>query len=190
MKWESDSGDEETDRAKYVWVGILAMLALMIAVIWVISKQSSPNITRAHIQQILVKFDETSSEDRARALEKIGRIRQLIMDGQSFTSVAKKHSEDSYSVKRGGDVGWVEPGLLAEAIDEYAWGGDVGALSDILTTKHGFHIVTIVEREFSKSDQYERDIHQRVFGGKDDRDEAEAAEASEAAEVSVSAESS
>lgn len=177
MKWESDSGDEATDRAKYVWAAILVMIAVMIAILWV--TRSSPNITRAHIQQILVKFDETSSEDRARALDKIGRIRQMIMDGESFTSVAKKHSEDEWSNERGGDVGWVAPGLLAEAIDTYAWGGEVGALSHVITTNYGFHIVTIVEREYSRGDQYERDIHQRVYGGGDDAEEAEAAEAPE-----------
>lgn len=172
MNWESDSGDEATDRTKFVWIGILAMVALMVLAVWVSVKRTPPDVTRAHLRQILVKFDDNNSQERSKALEKIDNLRRMILDGEDFADVAKNHSEDVYTAERGGDIGWVKPGLLAEQIDSYAWNGPVGGVSDIIKTNYGFHLVMIVERQFSTGDQYDRDLQERVFGGEENPNDA------------------
>jgi len=99
---------------------------------------------RAKWEQILVRFDRTSS--RAEAKRAIVEIGNQIVHGANFAATAKKLSH-GFNAASGGLHDWTTQGALAlEEIDEALFSLPVGELSDLIETKRGFHIVRIVER--------------------------------------------
>ena len=71
------------------------------------SRNSPTVIEQTHLRHILVKVNETTSNDEAKV--KIERIRERIEQGSKFEDQAKANSEDA-SAAKGGDLGWVSPG--------------------------------------------------------------------------------
>lgn len=75
-------------------------------------------------------------------------------DGADFAELAKAHSEDPGSADFGGDLGWVERGMMVEAFEDalYAMEGD-GAVSDPVESAFGVHVIKLtgIEQEHGKS---------------------------------------
>ena len=71
------------------------------------SRNSPTVIEQTRLRHILVKVNETTSNDEAKV--KIERIRERIEQGAKFEDQAKANSEDA-SAAKGGDLGWVSPG--------------------------------------------------------------------------------
>lgn len=93
-------------------------------------------LTQVHIKHILLT-------DQAKADAALERITK----GESFETVAKSASEDTNSKEQGGDLGWLSRGDLRDKIDP-AFETAVmtlkkGAVSGIIKTKFGYHIVKL-----------------------------------------------
>jgi peptidyl-prolyl cis-trans isomerase D len=99
-------------------------------------------------RHILLRVEEGASEEdieavRIRAEETLARVRA----GADFVDVALEVSEDPGSKDAGGDLGWVERGGdLAPALEEVAFGLEPGALSEVVQTPAGFHLLRVEER--------------------------------------------
>ncbi len=98
-----DSAAEVKDRTLWWWaaVGILVIAFLGALFIW---GRSDPNVSRVRARHILISFDQNDPADRARALERAQELRQRIVDGESFSKLAKEYSNDNFSANRGGDL--------------------------------------------------------------------------------------
>lgn len=164
MSWESDSPAKERDRTKLLWAGVAGLFALMLGALW-LATGSGAHHSRVRAKHVLVSFDPSDPADRARALETINGLRQDILDGQSFSKIAREYSSDENSRKRGGDLGWVERNSLADAMEEYVWGAPLNQLSDVILTGFGFHLVIVTGRQVSDADRYEQELRRRTFGG-------------------------
>ena len=107
-----DSAAEVKDRTLWWWaaVGILVIAFLGALFIW---GRSDPNVSRVRARHILISFDQNDPADRARALERAQELRQRIVDGESFSKLAKEYSNDNFSANRGGDLNFQEKGSLA-----------------------------------------------------------------------------
>lgn len=162
MTWESEPTREGRDRAKLVWGGIMLLLVFMGLAMW-LGQGKVGGRTRVHAKHILISFDRTDPADRTRALETITELRQRIVDGESLSRIAKNFSNDPGSASRGGDLGWLKRDSLTEAIEDYVWHAPIGELSDVIQTGFGFHLVIVIDRQFSEADRYERALRQRVF---------------------------
>ncbi len=104
-----------------------------------------------HLLHILLKVppaadDGKIEEIRERAEALVGRIRA----GEDFSDIAAGSSEDMYSIK-GGDLGWVHRGRLLPAVDEAAWGAEMGRLVGPILSPEGFHIIKVLERRPARS---------------------------------------
>jgi len=84
-----------------------------------------------------------SEEDAAKAEEEARGLLQQIRDGADFAAVAKDNSDDPGSAADGGDLGWVEHGLMVPAFEEAAFALDAGAISEPVRTDFGFHIIQV-----------------------------------------------
>lgn len=101
---------------------------------------------RIHASHILVKKVETDSdENKAKALEKIERIRQELKDGADFAEEAKKESEDP-SGPNGGDLGEITRGQMVGDFESVAFALPEGEVSGIVETQFGYHIIKVHER--------------------------------------------
>ncbi len=77
---------------------------------------------------------------QSKADEALRRIRQ----GDSFALVARDLSEGP-SAKEGGDLGYVHRGVMDAALDKAVFSTKVGAVSPLIRTDKGYHLVLVEE---------------------------------------------
>lgn len=92
---------------------------------------------------ILIKTDAGTPEDAALALEKIKTIQQAIAAGENFAELAKKHSQDPGSAKKGGDLGNFQQGMMVPEFDEVVFSLNVGQVSEPVKTDFGYHLIKL-----------------------------------------------
>lgn len=172
MSWESDSAAPGKDRAKLIWAGVAGMLAVMVVALWFVTGNKAYT-SRVHAKHILVAFNAADPADRSRALETVNGLRKRILDGESFAKLARDYSNDVHSAKRGGDLGWLSKGELADAVENYVWAAPINQISDALQTGFGFHLVVVIGRKVSDADQYEQDLRRRAFDEAGDAEEGD-----------------
>ena len=165
MGWESDQEQfvekEPRDWSRYLLPGVLVLLGIMGLFMLITPKFASP-LTRVHAKHILIKIDRTDPASQAEALKTAQQIHEWLMEGQDFEKLAKEWSQDEQTNRKGGDLGWLTKGKLEGQFEEYVWIAEVGNISDVLLTSYGYHIVVVVERQVTKSEQYEQDLNNRV----------------------------
>lgn len=106
--------------------------------------RNAPNvIEQTRLRHILVKVNETTSNDEARS--KIDRIRDRIEQGGKFEDQAKANSEDA-SAAKGGDLGWVGPGDTVPDFERAMNALKLGELSTAVRTPFGWHLIQVQER--------------------------------------------
>jgi len=120
---------------------------------------------------ILIKMDERSS-DEARSLAATARAR-IIDDGEAFADVAAELSEDAGSANSGGDLDWVERGVMVPAFEDALFAMEAGAVSDPVETEFGWHVIKLEEVRPEQTKPFEdetvqariREIHARDSAG-------------------------
>jgi len=166
MPWESE--EEQTkprrDWARLMWYGIGVLMIVGIAFMF-IPRTEYTESTSARVSHILLKADGQDRAAAKAAYDKIAALRQQILDGSSFASLAAAHSEDSMSASKGGDLGWVRKDELAAPIDSFIWTAPLNQVSDVIQTDYGFHLVIVLDRKVSKADLYELQLKERVLKG-------------------------
>ena len=80
------------------------------------------------------------------AKDKINQAKAKLDAGEDFAVVAKEFSSDTFSAENGGDLEWVEQGVMGDKFDEAAFAlANVGDVTDIVETDFGFHIIKLTE---------------------------------------------
>jgi len=70
---------------------------------------------------------------------------QLRNNPKKFDDFAKKHSQDSESAKKGGDLGLFTRGMMVKEFDNVVFTMKVNDLSGIVETQFGYHIIKLTE---------------------------------------------
>lgn len=107
------------------------------------SFQREETIMASHIL-IMVK-EEATPEEREEAKVKAEKIRKEIGAGGDFAEMAKKHSEDARAPD-GGDLGYITRGYMPSEFDEAAFALKEGTVSEVVQTKHGYHIIKVMDK--------------------------------------------
>ena len=76
----------------------------------------------------------------------LDNIRQRVIDGESFESLAKEFSEDPGSALQGGDLGWLGLGVLAEEFEATMLEMEIGEISTVFQTEFGFHFLEVLAK--------------------------------------------
>lgn len=100
---------------------------------------------RARVRQIMLRAPQDSDE-RKEAIARLEVLREEILNGASFEELAKKYSQLPGS-EDGGIVAWLRRGDLVEELDEAAFTLEVGAVSEVLETQYGVHLLKVDERQ-------------------------------------------
>jgi nitrogen fixation protein NifM len=116
---------------------------------------------RAQAQHILVKVDEDRDAERAAAQEKLREIRKSVRAGADFAGQAAAHSECPSGQKTGGSLGWFSRGMLVPELDEAIFSMEVGALSDVIETPLGWHLVYKIGHETGGPASYD-DVREKI----------------------------
>ena len=96
------------------------------------------------INQILI-YPATSDEAKFDVREKLLELRQRIINGDNFATLAVLYSEGP-SASRGGDIGWSTQAELDPAYAKAAFALKVGQVSKIVESSFGYHIIQLIDR--------------------------------------------
>jgi len=73
------------------------------------------------------------------------QIHDRILKGESFEMLAAQYSKGPAAAE-GGDIGFVERGVILPEVEKAAFGLPVGQLSSVIETEIGFHIIAVVDK--------------------------------------------
>ncbi len=65
---------------------------------------------------------------------------------KDFAKVASEYSRDPNSANNGGDLGWVEKGMMVAPVEAAIEGASVGSLVGPVKSDYGWHIIEVTER--------------------------------------------
>ena len=78
-------------------------------------------------------------------------VLKQVKAGKDFAALAKEHSQDPGSAVQGGDLGFFPRGQMVGPFDEAAFTLAPGAISDLVETQFGFHIIRVVEKQAART---------------------------------------
>lgn len=111
-----------------------------------IPKDSIPTVpTEYEILQI-VKKPPISADEKLAVKERLNEMRQRILAGERFSTLAVLYSEDPGSARKGGELGFYGRGELYPEFEAVAFKLRDGEISEIVETEAGFHIIQMIER--------------------------------------------
>lgn len=99
-------------------------------------------------QHILAAFkDSLGNVDTLKAYQKILEVQEKIKAGEDFGELAKKYSDDKFSAKRNGDLGFFQRHRMVPEFEYAAFKLKVGEISPIVKTDYGYHIIKLTEEK-------------------------------------------
>lgn len=94
---------------------------------------------------ILIAVDEESEDAEKAARDKAQEVLQRVRGGEDFAAVAKEVSQDPGSAGQGGDLGFVEAGMMSPSFDDALFALGKDEISDLVRTDFGFHLIKVTE---------------------------------------------
>jgi len=79
--------------------------------------------------------------------ERLLDIRERIIGGEKFATLARLYSEDPGSARRGGELGMASRSIFWPAFSDAAMSLKPGVISQIVETPDGFHIIEVLEKK-------------------------------------------
>jgi peptidyl-prolyl cis-trans isomerase D len=89
-------------------------------------------------RHILLKV--STQEDVARVKSLADSLKNLILKGADFASLARQYSSDKGSVIQGGDVGWFKRGVMVKSFEDSAFMSNVNEVK-IVASQFGLHVI-------------------------------------------------
>lgn len=132
--------------------------------------------SRVRLALILLKVPPSAPVESWKAAEQEAlRLRQKLVTGADFAELALLHSSDA-SAERGGDLGEVHRGMLAQEAQEVVDVLKVGEISAPVTLLQGVVLFKVLERQPERVNPYEqvsqraagllqRDLSEKAWGG-------------------------
>ena len=101
--------------------------------------------TKYRIRQIGVYPDREAAELAVK--ERLVGLRERIVNGEKFSTLARLYSQDPGSMSKGGELGMASRAIFWPAFSDAAMSLKVGQVSQVVETPDGFHIIQLIERE-------------------------------------------
>ena len=114
-------------------------------------------IRQSKVKQILLKKNQIVSEDDIN--KKLANIRNLIIEGISFSDAAEKYSEDGSAANKG-DLGWLNPGDTIPEFEKEMDNLKLNEISEPFKTALGWHLIQLNDRR--EKDLSSESLRQRV----------------------------
>ncbi|MFA5929071.1 MAG: peptidylprolyl isomerase [Candidatus Margulisiibacteriota bacterium] len=104
------------------------------------------SLTQLKASHILI-----TDPDDAKALQKAKEMLAQAQAGADFAKLAEQNSADTYSAKKGGDVGWFSAGMMVPEFETAAFTLNPGQIyPEPVKTTYGYHIIKLFD--FKKTD--------------------------------------
>ena len=79
--------------------------------------------------------------------ERLLAIRERIINGEKFSTLARIYSQDPGSARKGGELGMASKSIFWPAFSDAAMSLKPGIVSQIVETPDGFHIIEVLEKK-------------------------------------------
>jgi peptidyl-prolyl cis-trans isomerase SurA len=113
-------------------------------------------VDQLHVRHILLK--PNAILDDAAVRQKLLGIREQIVNGSDFGTLARAVSEDPQSASDGGDLGWISPGDTVPEFEQRLAEMPLNQLSEPIKTRFGWHLVEVLEhRSHDTTDEVKRE---------------------------------
>jgi peptidyl-prolyl cis-trans isomerase C len=96
------------------------------------------------------------------ALAKAKEIRDKIVKGGDFATLAKAESDDTGSGANGGELGNFGHGRMVKEFDDAIWTLPVGQVSEPVKTQFGYHIIQVESRSSKSFDEVKPQIEAKL----------------------------
>lgn len=103
------------------------------------------SVRASHILISVPKGADATAKAQARA--KAEEVLKEVKGGGDFAALAKQHSADPGSAANGGDLGFFQQGQMVGPFNDAAFSLAPGAISDLVETDFGFHIIKVAEKK-------------------------------------------
>jgi peptidyl-prolyl cis-trans isomerase SurA len=111
-----------------------------------IPKDSLPFFSaEAEVAQI-VRIAKVSEAQKQQTINQLMDIRDQILKGEDFATLAKKYSADPSVTVNGGDMGFVGRGMMVPEYEAMCFKLKVGELSTPVESQFGIHLIQLLER--------------------------------------------
>lgn len=94
----------------------------------------------------IVRKPEINNEERERIKIELNKLRERILNGDRFSTLATLYSEDPGSSSKGGELGFFTRGDMVSEFEAAAFALKPGEVSPVIETQYGFHIIQLIER--------------------------------------------
>jgi peptidyl-prolyl cis-trans isomerase SurA len=103
------------------------------------------SVTESRARHILLRTDAGTSAEAA--TQKLQAWRRQIVGGEAgFAQLAREHSQDG-SAPKGGDLGWVTPGMFVPEFETVMNALKPGEISQPVVSRFGVHLIQLMERK-------------------------------------------
>jgi peptidyl-prolyl cis-trans isomerase C len=120
--------------------------------------ETKEQIRASHIlikPEIAEGSTEATPEAKAKAKAKVEDLLKQIKDGADFAELAKANS-DCPSSAGGGDLNFFGKGQMVPPFEKAAFALETGKVSDIVETRHGYHIIKVTDRKQASTTSFEQ----------------------------------
>lgn len=110
-----------------------------------INADSLPYVdSEIQLNQIVI-YPKTDEESVYEVREKLLKLRERVLNGESFSTMAVLYSEGP-SAPRGGDIGWMALTDLDPAYSKAAFALKKGQVSKIVESSFGYHLIQLMDK--------------------------------------------
>ena len=93
----------------------------------------------------IIRLAKPNKNQKEELYAKLLEFRRRVEKGESFEELAKVHSEDLGSGRRGGDLGFAKRGAMVAPFEAAALRLKPNQMSDVVESEFGFHLIQLLE---------------------------------------------
>ena len=124
------------------------------------------------IKQILLAFPKNmNGTTKAKLRAEMDTIDKRLKGGEPFEMIAASQSGES-AMAAGGDIGFIERGMILPVVENAAFNLKVGEISGIIESTVGFHIIKVIDKRgegLKPLDDVRAEIREKLDGEKMDK---------------------
>lgn len=106
-----------------------------------------PEVKEEVVLAQIVMYPKLTETHKNEIIEKLKKIRQDILNGESFELQARIYSEDEGSASNGGLYQNISRGKMVKPFEAAALNLEEGEISEPIETEYGYHIIQLVKKK-------------------------------------------